>query len=385
MGDKMKVVISIDSFKGSINSIEAALAIKEGILNVFPSATVLTFPLADGGEGTIDALCSNSNGKIINTVVTGPLGEKINSHYGIMAKNNTAVIEMAQAAGLPLVPLDKRNPMYTTTYGVGELIKDAILKGCRNFIIGIGGSATNDVGIGMLQALGFGFYDKNGCQVSFGAQGLKELHTIDFSGVMHELSECTFNVACDVNNPLYGKNGCSLIYGPQKGANIEEVCLMDEWIRNYVEFLNSNNIDTGANYPGCGAAGGLGFAFKSFLNANLQRGTEIIISQTGVQDSICDADIVITGEGRLDGQTVMGKAPIGIAEIAKKYNKLVIAFSGCVTDDALICNEHGIDAFFPILRNFSSLDEALDKHNATKNLINTSNQVFKLIKSIKNV
>jgi len=374
----MKVVVSIDSFKGSLTSIQAGNAAREGIKKVYPNAEILIRPVADGGEGTVDTLVDGLNGKKYIVNVCGPLGETVKAEYGII-DNNTAVIEMSAAAGITLVPEEKRNPLNTTTYGVGELIIDAINKGCRNFIIGIGGSATNDGGIGMLQALGYGILDRNGEQVSFGAKGLEELHSITCDRVLPELNDCTFNIACDVTNPLCGENGCSAVYGPQKGADAEMIKQMDEWLLNYSTLVKEINLNTDKDFPGAGAAGGIGFAFMSFLNGTLKKGIDLILSETGLEKYIKEADIVITGEGRLDSQTVMGKVPTGIAQIAKKYNKPVIAFSGCVTNEAGVCNEHGIDAFFPVLRTVCTLDEAMDCSTASKNMRDTVEQVFRLI------
>lgn len=325
----MRIVIAIDSFKGSLTSYEAGNSIADGIRSAMPDANITIRPLADGGEGTVAALTAGNNGIIKNITVTGPVGRPVKSMYGILNSNgsSTAVIEMAKAAGITLVPADfpadMRNPLYTTTYGVGELIKDAINEGCRDFIIGIGGSATNDGGIGMLQALGFGMLDDKGRQVPFGAIGLKNLKNITTDNVLPELSECTFRIACDVTNPLCGTNGCSAVFGPQKGATSQMIAAMDTWLAHYADIagdiagMTSGNADS--CFPGSGAAGGLGFAFHTFLNASLESGTHIILEATNLREYIRTADIVVTGEGRLDSQTVMGKAPAGVASIAKEY------------------------------------------------------------------
>ncbi len=374
----MKAVIAIDSFKGSLTSLEAGEAVKEAILRRHKDAEVLVRPLADGGEGTVEAMAAGLGGETVEVSVTGPLGERVNAGYCIVG-GKTAVIEMAAASGLPLVPSDKRDPMVTTTYGVGELIKDALKRGCRSFIVGIGGSATNDGGTGMLSALGFDFLDNKGDRVSLGAKGLEDLHSISKDNALPELSECSFRVACDVSNPLCGERGCSAVYGPQKGATPETVKIMDSWLSLYAKKCKSVFPDADPDYPGAGAAGGMGFAFKTFLGASLESGIGIILDETELEKYIKDADIVVTGEGRLDSQTVMGKAPIGVAKLAKKHGKRVIAFSGCVTEDAEIVNDHGIDAFFPILRGVTTLDEALDRDNAYNNLKATAYQVFALI------
>lgn len=378
----MKVVVAIDSFKGSMSSMEAGHAISEGIKRVNPDADVQIRPLADGGEGTVEALVSGMNGKMHHVNVTGPLGNLVTCAYGIIEDTKTAIIEMSGAAGITLVPENERNPMYTTTYGVGEVIKDAILRGCRKFIVGIGGSATNDGGIGMLQALGFGMLDREGKQVPFGANGLRELRKITDEFVIPELKECTFRVACDVTNPLCGEQGCSAVFGPQKGATDSMIRQMDSWLSHYAELSKEKYPNANVGQAGTGAAGGLGFAFLTYTNAVLESGIKIVLEETRLKEYVQQADIVITGEGRLDGQTAMGKAPIGVAKLAKKYGKPVIAFAGSVTKDAAACNENGIDAYFPILRTVVTLDEAMKTENAKKNMIDTVEQVFRLIKCL---
>ncbi len=375
----MRVVVAIDSFKGSMSSLEAGEAISKGIKKAHKDAEVEIRPLADGGEGTVEALSIGMGGRLINVDVTGPVGRKVNAVYGIVDSSKTAIIEMSQAAGITLVSGNEKNPLYTTTFGVGELIKDAINKGCRHFVVGIGGSATNDCGIGMLQALGYEFLDKEGKQVGFGASGVRDIVSIRDENVIKELSECYFRVACDVNNPLCGDLGCSAIYGPQKGATKEMVADMDGWLKNYSKIVKEKYPDADCEYPGTGAAGGLGYAFFNFTNSKLESGIKIVLDETKLEEYVKNADIVVTGEGRLDHQTVMGKAPVGVANIAKKYNKKVIAFSGSVTEDAGVCNEHGIDAFFPILRRIVTLEEAMQTDTAKKNLTDTAEQVFRLL------
>ena len=378
----MKVVIAIDSLKGSLSSIEAGKAIKTGVLKVMPEAEIHVRPLADGGEGTVEALTLGMGGRLETISVTGPLGERVNCRYGIIDESRSAIVEMSGAAGITLVADADRNPLHTTTYGVGEIIKDAIYKGCRHFIIGIGGSATNDGGIGMLQALGYGMLDKGGKQVEFGAKGLKEIVKITDEQVIPELKECSFRIACDVTNPLCGENGCSAIFGPQKGATPEMIRDMDRWLLEYAKLTSAKYENADVNYPGTGAAGGMGFAFLAYTNAVLESGVKIVLEETKLEDYVKDADIVITGEGRMDEQTILGKAPIGVAEIAKKYDKTVLAFAGSVAEDANICNQYGIDAVFPILRKVQTLQEAMDVNNARENMIATVEQVFRLIKNI---
>lgn len=375
----MNIVVAIDSFKGCLSSIEAGEAIREGILKAIGHANVQVRPLADGGEGTVEALALGMQGRIEKVKVTGPLGELAEAQYGIISESKMAIIEMSAAAGITLVEEKKRNPLNTTTYGVGELIKDAIEKGCRYFIVGIGGSATNDGGIGMLQALGYEFLDEKGDQVPFGAKGLSLIEKISDENVLPQLKECIFKVACDVTNPLCGELGCSAVFGPQKGASPDMIWDMDIWLSDYAKLTQAKYPNANMNQAGTGAAGGLGFAFLSYMNATLESGVKIVLEETKLESYIKDADIVVTGEGRLDGQTIMGKAPIGVAQMAKKYGKKVIAFSGCVTDDAVLCNEHGIDAFFPILRTVTTLEEAMKPDVARKNLVATVEQVFRLL------
>lgn len=375
----MKVVVAIDSLKGSLSSLEAGNAIKESINEVISGADVEVHPLADGGEGTVEALTLGMGGTIETIPVKGPLGEKVHASYGIIPQRQLAIIETAAAAGITLIATEERNPLHTTTYGVGEMIKDAISKGCRHFIIGIGGSATNDGGAGMLQALGYALLDKDNQEISLGAQGLADLKSISTDKVIEELKECDFKIACDVTNPLCGAQGCSSIFGPQKGADEDMITKMDTWLSNYATLATSVSEKADATIEGTGAAGGLGFAFLAFTNATLEPGIDIILSEINIEKAISEADLVVTGEGRLDGQTVMGKAPIGVAKLAKKYGKKVVAFSGSVTEDAILCNQHGIDAFFPIVRRLISLDEAMSKEVAYKNMKETATQVFRLI------
>ncbi len=375
----MKIVIAIDSFKGSLTSIEAGKAAANGIFRVFPQAEISVYPLADGGEGTTEALVSGLGGVFRTVDVSDPLGRIISTRYGILP-DSTAVIEMASAAGITLLSESERNPMNTTTYGVGQLIADAVSQGCRNFIIGIGGSSTNDGGIGCLQALGFGMLDSDGKQVDFGAKGVSQLKKITAENIIPELSECTFSIACDVNNPLCGENGCSAVFAPQKGADEAMIAEMDNSLRKYAKLTRRYKPDANPEAHGAGAAGGLGFAFMSYLNAVLEPGIDLILRKTRIEEAVRNADIVITGEGCLDAQTAMGKAPVGIARLAKKYNKSVIAFSGIVREGASLCNENGIDAYFPILRNICTSEEAMNPDFARKNLADTAQQVFRLIR-----
>ncbi|EGT3747524.1 TPA: glycerate kinase [Clostridioides difficile] len=379
----MKILISIDSLKGSLSSIEAGNAIKKGILKVKEDAQVKILPLADGGEGTVDALVQGMNGKKETIEVTGPIAKKVDVTYGLLKNTSTAIIEIAQASGLTLVPTELRNPLYTTTYGVGEIIKEAINKGYRNFIVGIGGSATNDAGIGMLQALGFEFYDKNNKLVGLGGKVLNEIRHIKIENRLKELDECKFKIACDVNNPLFGKNGAAYIYGSQKGATSEIIEELDNGLRNFSKVVKNYLSKDVANVEGAGAAGGLGFAFLAFLNSKLESGIKIILEEIKLEEELKDADFVITGEGRLDNQTAMGKAPIGVAKLAKKYGVKVIGLAGATTEDAVKCNEEGIDAYFSIVNRAMTIEEAMDKATASENMTATTTQIFNLITSIQ--
>lgn len=375
----MKVVIAIDSLKGSLSSMEAGMAIKDGILAAKPDAEVIVKPLADGGEGTTDALIEGMNGERIDLTVTGPMHTPVDAYYGYLKDTNTAVMEMASAAGITLVPDSEKNPLLATSYGVGEMINDAIQRGCRNFIIGIGGSVTNDGGIGMLKALGVRFLDENGEDAGEGGQALAKVARIDVSGMNPLLKECHIQVACDVNNPLCGENGSTYVYGPQKGVTEDMKKTLDEAMAHFARVTSETLENDYMNTPGAGAAGGLGYAFLAYTGATLTPGIELILDAVGLEEELSGADVVVTGEGRLDFQTAMGKAPVGVARLAKKYNAKVIAFAGSVTKEATACNKEGIDAFFPILRGVCTLAEAMDPVAARNNMTATVEQVFRLL------
>lgn len=375
----MKVVIAIDSFKGSLSSTEAGNAASEGIRNVC-DARIIVKSVADGGEGTTEALMDGLGGEYVYLDVTGPSGKKVSAKYGILRNNRTAVIEMAQAAGITLLKDKKRNPMTATTYGVGEMILDAVKRGCRNFIIGIGGSATTDGGVGMLQALGYEFIDKNGHSIGPGIEHLNEIEYISEKKVNKIIKKCHFQVACDVKNPLYGKNGAVYVYGSQKGIKEEEKDLLDKKMIHYAQKTKEYIGNDYSSKEGAGAAGGLGFAFISYLPyAELKSGIDIILDAVELEEEIKDADIVITGEGRIDGQTVMGKLPAGIANIARKYGVKVIAVAGSVADDAYECNEIGISAIFSIINEPVTLENAMIAENAKRNIKLTVEQIFRLL------
>lgn len=375
----MKIVVAMDSLKGSLSSLEAGQAVREGALHADPEAEVTVRPLADGGEGTVEALVAGMQGTLRRVTVTGPMGDPVECAYGILPDRLTAVVEMSGAAGLTLVKPARRDPLRSTTYGVGEVLRDAIGQGCRRFLVGIGGSATNDGGVGMLQALGYAFQDADGRPIPRGAAGLEKLHTIRADRVLPQLAECSFRIACDVTNPLCGPTGCSAVYGPQKGATPAMIAQMDGWLARYAQMaarLFPGKADP--DHPGVGAAGGMGFAFLTFTNAVLESGIEIVLAETHLAEYIRQADLVVTGEGRLDCQTAMGKAPVGVARLAKKYGKPVIAFAGSVTPDASACNGQGIDAFFPILRQVCTLEQAMDPDTARHNLTAAAEQAFRL-------
>lgn len=373
----MKVIIAIDSFKGSLSSREAGEAAARGVRAADPTADVRVYPLADGGEGTVDALLFAAGGRKVNGRVCGPMGTPVSADYAVLP-DGTVVIEVAAAAGLPLVPQDARDPMRATTYGVGEQIANAVEGGARRFIIGLGGSATNDGGVGMLAALGFRFLDAEGKEIPLGARGLASLAKIETAGALSALSECEFLVASDVDNPLCGARGASAVYGPQKGASESDVAVLDGYLARFADLTEKTLERQNANTPGAGAAGGLGFAFLSYLGGKLVSGANLIISQTDMKKEIATADLVLTGEGRLDGQSAMGKAPVVVAKVAQKHGRTAVALAGCVTPDAGGCHEAGISAFFPIPAKPCTLAEAMDAATATENISRTAEEITRL-------
>ena len=378
----MKVVCAIDSFKGSISAIEAGEAAALGIRDAYPDAEVVICPVADGGEGTTDAIVSGAGGELRISRVSDPLGRSVDASWGLLP-SGAAVIEMSSAAGITLVSDAERNPLESDTYGVGELIISALDSGVRNFLIGIGGSATNDGGVGMLRALGFAFLDKNGEPIGRGAGALARLAKIDISGADKRLAECSFTVASDVKNPLTGLLGATYVYGPQKGVDEGTRPTLDGYLAHYASLTRSIIPDADPDMPGAGAAGGLGFALTSYLGAKLRSGVDVVIEATGLEEKICDADFVITGEGRMDAQSAMGKLPAGIAALAKKYGKPVIALAGSVADGAEVLNEIGIDFLQSILRAPTDLAAAMNKENAANNMRAAARQIFTLIKTIR--
>ena len=370
----MRILVAIDSLKGSLSSLEAGLAVKEGLEEI--GCEVVVKPIADGGEGSVEAMADALGAKFIDTIVKNPLGIEILARYAL--KDDLAILEMSSASGLTLINPDERNPLKTSTFGFGQMIKDAIAKGARKFIIGIGGSATNDAGTGMLSALGFKFYDKNGALLEGKGENLAKICEFSDENVSKELKECEFLIACDVDNPLYGTNGAAHVYAPQKGANGRMVKELDDGLKHFATLVKEKTNSKFHMQKGAGAAGGLGFAFVAFLGAKLRPGIEIITQTIALEDEIKKADLVITGEGRMDFQSSMGKTPTGVAKLAKKYHKPVIAFAGSVQKCAKDCHKNGIDAYFCILNEPVSLEEAMRKDVAIRNLKMTAEQVIRL-------
>ena len=377
----MKVLVAIDSFKGSLTSLEAGDAVKTGILRAVPGVNISVRTISDGGEGMTAAFMDILDCVPVTVQVSDPLLRKITAVYAYNAEKRLAVMEMAAAAGLTLLDTNERNPLATSTYGVGEMIADAIRRGARDFIVGIGGSATNDGGLGMLQALGFEFKDSEGKNIRSCGEGLRDIASINIAGAMPELKECNFRIACDVKNPLCGDNGCSAVFGPQKGLTEPDIKLIDSWLATYADIAKQIFPTADKDYPGSGAAGGLGFAFRTFLNAELVPGIELVIETAGLEEEIKSADIVVTGEGCLDAQSLMGKVPGGVAAVAKKYNKPVIAFVGMIKDEDKLCGK-GIDAMFPITKEPIDLSEAMRPEIAKGNLAMTVEKVFRVLKNI---
>lgn len=369
----MKIIIAPDSFKESLTSSQVATAVEAGFKEVYPDAVFIKLPIADGGEGTIEALVSATCGHTVTANVVGPLGTKIKSFYGVCGDGLTAIIEMAASSGLDLVPLKERNPLITTSYGTGQLIRIALDAGYRKFIIGIGGSATNDAGVGMLQALGVSLLDENGKEILFGGENLAHLAKIDISGMDARLQQSKIEVACDVNNPLTGPVGASAVFGPQKGATPEMVKTLDDCLTHFSNLVKRDLGKEIDKQPGAGAAGGMGAALQSFLNAKLRSGVEIVIEHTGFRELVQNANLVITGEGRIDGQSIFGKAPVGIAKVSSEYGVPVIAFAGSLGKDASVVRNHGINAIFSVVNGPCTLDEALS--NAAKNVRMTAKNV----------
>ena len=357
----MKIVIAPDSFKGSLTALQVAAAIEVGLRRVFPAASIEKVPMADGGEGTVQSLVDATDGEILTAQVLDPFGNPIDAQYGILGDGITAVIEMAAASGLTLVPPDKRDPRVTTTYGTGELIRAALARGCRKLIIGIGGSATNDGGAGMAQALGAKLLTTNGEQIEPGGRALASLNSIDLSDLDPRIPETETVVACDVNNPLTGKEGASHVYGPQKGATAEMIEVLDANLVHFDKILQRDLGKSVNTVPGAGAAGGLGAGLMAFLNASLKSGIEIVTEATQLSKQFAGADLVITGEGQINFQTVFGKTPVGVAKVAKTHNIPVIAIAGSIADRSDGVYDAGIDAMIDIVPEPMPLETAIEK------------------------
>ena len=356
----MKIVIAPDSFKGSNSSIMVANRIEKGIRQVFPDAEVIKIPIADGGEGTVEALVAGAGGEIFKATVTGPMGETREAEYGILA-NGKAAIEMAASSGLPLVAEDMRNPLKATTYGVGQLIKAVIEKGCKEIVLGLGGSATNDGGIGMAQALGVSFKDKDGSELGFGGGELDKLASVDVSGLDPRIKDISIVIASDVNSPLCGEKGASAIFGPQKGADPEMVKLLDSNLAHYADVVKKQLGIDNLNAPGAGAAGGLGYALITFMGAAMNSGIETMLDSVGVDKYLVDCDLVITGEGKIDGQSAFGKVPVGVAQRVKKFGIPVLAIVGDIGDGAENVYEYGIDSIMSTVNKAMPLSEAIGR------------------------
>ena len=375
----MKAIIAIDSFKGCLTSIEAEQCAAQGLHAAFPDCEISCIPVADGGEGMLEILLNTANGKRIIVEAHDPLMEIQQTHYGISVDKHTAFIEMANISGLPLVPVEKRNPLLTTTFGTGELIKDALERGCRNFVIGIGGSATNDAGLGMLQALGFRFLDSQGKELGTGGQILSKVNTIEKCSVHPALKDSHFTIACDVDNPFFGPSGAAYIFAPQKGADKEMVEILDNGLQNLAKVIFEQTGKDITLYPGAGAAGGMGGSMLALLNAELKSGTQLLLDALQFSEQIKGADFIITGEGKSDRQTIMGKVPYGVLLEANKQQIPVILIAGSIEDvDEL--KQAGFQAIFSITPAPIPLEQAMQANYARKNIQYTVEQIGNIMK-----
>ncbi|MEG1419772.1 MAG: glycerate kinase [Citrobacter sp.] len=375
----MKIVIAPDSYKESLSALEVATAIEQGFREIWPDADYVKIPVADGGEGTVEAMVAATAGHFVHVDVTGPLGTNVQAFYGLSGDERSAFIEMAAASGLELVPPRSRDPLKTTSWGTGELIRHALDAGVEHIIIGIGGSATNDGGAGMVQALGARLLDAQGNDIAHGAIGLEALSRIDISQLDTRLAACLIEVACDVTNPLTGKEGASAVFGPQKGATPEMIPRLDRALTHYAQLI-ARDLDVHVlELAGGGAAGGMGAALYAFCGAQLRSGIEIVTDALHLDTWVADADLVVTGEGRIDSQTIHGKVPVGVANVAKRYNKPVIGIAGSLTPDVGIVHKYGIDAVFSVIYNICTLDDALN--NAKENVRMTARNVAATLKA----
>ncbi|OEZ63612.1 glycerate kinase [Duganella sp. HH105] len=355
----MKIVIAPDSFKESLTAMAVANEIEAGFREFYPDAEYVKLPVADGGEGTVQAMIDASGGRRVNLQVSGPLGEPVEAFYGLMGDGATAVIEMAAASGLELVPTALRDPLRTSSYGTGQLIRNALDAGARRFVLGVGGSATNDGGAGMVQALGGRLLDADGVELPPGGGALDRLQGIDLSGLDGRIKDCVFDIACDVSNPLVGPQGASHIFGPQKGATPAMVDQLDANLRHYADVIERELGQQVADVPGAGAGGGIGAAMLVFLGGSLRPGSEIVTAAVGLDAAVADADLVITGEGRIDSQTIHGKTPVGVARVAQRHGKPVIAIAGCLAPGAAVVHGHGIAAVFSAVSRPCTVEQAL--------------------------
>lgn len=374
----MKIVIAPDSYKESLSALEVATAIERGFREIFPSANYVKLPVADGGEGTVEAMVAATQGRVIHVPVTGPLGEPVDGFYGLSGDERCAFIEMAAASGLELVPPSQRNPLKTTSWGTGELIRHALDAGVKHIIIGIGGSATNDGGAGMVQALGAKLLDASQEPIGPGGGELVNLAHIDVSGLDQRLKSCRIEVACDVTNPLIGEEGATAVFGPQKGATPEMIVTLDNALAHYAQVIAHDLDRDVVSLSGGGAAGGMGAALHAFCGAQLRQGIEIVTDALRLADQVADADLVITGEGRIDSQTIHGKVPVGVAKVAKRFNKPVIGIAGSLTADVGVVHDHGIDAVFSVIYTICSLEDALE--NASANVQMAARNIAAVLK-----
>lgn len=374
----MKIVIAPDSYKESLSALEVANAIEQGFREIWPDADYVKLPVADGGEGTVEAMVAATAGRIVDVNVTGPLGEPVTAFFGLSGDERTAFIEMAAASGLEQVPVALRDPLKTTSWGTGELIRHALDAGVDHIIIGLGGSATNDGGAGMVQALGAKLLDARQNEIGKGGAALDALTRIDISQLDPRLAACRIEVACDVTNPLTGKEGASAVFGPQKGATVETIDRLDTALVHYAQIIARDLEVDVLELTGGGAAGGMGAALYAFCGTQLRRGIEIVTDALQLDACVADADLVVTGEGRMDSQTIHGKVPVGVAKVAKRYHKPVIGIAGSLTADVGIVHEHGLDAVFSVIYTICTLDDALK--NAAENVRMTARNVAATLK-----
>ncbi|WML33164.1 glycerate kinase [Clostridium sp. OS1-26] len=380
MKKDLVIVLAPDSFKESMTAKEACEAMERGIKKVNANINCIHVPMADGGEGTMQSLVDATGGEIYSLNVIGPLGNEVKAMYGILGDGETGVLEMASSSGIHLVASEKRNPLVTTTFGTGQLIKACLDHGVKKLLIGIGGSATNDGGAGVIQALGGKLLDKEGKELGFGGGELGKLATIDLTNFDERLKDVEIEVACDVNNPLCGERGASNVFGPQKGATPEMISVLDFNLRHYSSVIKEQINKDVLDIPGAGAAGGLGAGLMAFLNGKLKKGIDMVIEYSGLEEKVKSADMVWTGEGSIDFQTQYGKTPLGVATIAKNYNKPVVALAGKIGEDIDILYSKGIDSIFGIMKGVTTIEEALEK--GQENIERTAENIIRMINII---